>query len=131
MARGVPHDDTIRAAAIADLMLGCTISEVSRKHAVDRKTVRAWKESYAGDSPLPPAVPQQKQRDLGALVADYLATGLQALTAQARVAGDPQWIAKQPAGELAIFHGVLADKLVRILASLEAGEPIPPPPDGG
>ena len=130
MARGVPHDDTIRAAALADLLLGCTISEVARKHGVDRKTVRGWKDAYPQVSPSPPVVPQQKERDLGALVADYLATGLQTLTAQARVAGDPDWITQQPAGELAIFHGVLADKLVRILAALETSDVSPTPSHG-
>jgi hypothetical protein len=123
MARGIPADDAVRAAAIADVTLGCSISEAARKHGVSRTTVQRWCKAQGVDlATCAPLVPQ-KRTDLGARIAEYLDTGLQALTAQARVAGDPEYIKKQPAGELAILHGVLSDKLVRILAAIEPANP--------
>ena len=35
--------------------------------------------------------------------------------------GDPEWLKKQSAGELAVLHGVAVDKGIRLLEALEAG----------
>jgi hypothetical protein len=48
--------------------------------------------------------------------------GLETLEAQARAFRDPAYLARQPAGELAVLHGVLADKLIRILSAFEPVE---------
>ncbi len=56
---------------------------------------------------------------LAALVARYLEAGLETLIAQHDVIRDPEWIRKQPAGELAVLRGVEADKIVKILQLID------------
>jgi hypothetical protein len=116
-----PYSDEIRAQVLAQLALGVSISALSREYHISRATISSWRQA-AGLGDLAP-IDQQKRQDLGELIAEYLRAGLAALAAQAVEAARPAWITRQPAGELAVFHGVLADKLVRILAALEgAGE---------
>ena len=55
---------------------------------------------------------------IGALIVDYLEQALETLSAQARTFADESWLRKQDASELAVLHGVLADKTIRILEAL-------------
>lgn len=62
--------------------------------------------------------------DVQGLVEAYLGEILVTLRIQARQFAEPAWLARQPAADLAVLHGVVADKAFRILAALEdAGEP--------
>src|SRR4051794_37017624 len=101
MARGVAHSDELRAAVIADLLLGATISEVARRHGIHhgihRKSVTGWADAAGMELATTAPVLQGETADLRASVAKYLDTSLEALTAQARVVADSQWIEKQPA----------------------------------
>jgi hypothetical protein len=54
---------------------------------------------------------------LGELIVEYMVVGLEAMIAQARVFGDPEYCRRQDAGALAISHGVLTDKLTGIAAT--------------
>lgn len=110
------YSDEIRAAAIAAVAAGASIASVARQHGVSRRAVQIWRDQ----AHLAPSVSQQNQVQLGELIADYLRTGLAALASEARLFGDPDWLKGQSASDLAILHGVLADKLVRILAGVEA-----------
>lgn len=124
MPRGKPHSPETKAAVMAALLTGQSISEVARQFKLDRKTVRTWKER-AGivDSPESPLVPQEKKIELGDLIVGYLTEIITTLTAQARTFRDEQWVKGQDASEVAVLHGVLADKALRILSALEpAGE---------
>lgn len=117
MAR-ILYDDDTKAAALVDLMAGSSVSAVAKKYGASRQTVRVWRDT----TNVQPVVSQEKRVDLGERLFRYLDSGLAALEAQARVAADPAYIRAQPAGELAILHGVLADKLVRVLAALEPAD---------
>lgn len=109
------YSDETKAAVLAAIASGTSILNASRQFKVPRSTVRTWCRS-AGLSPL---VTPEKKQDLGALVARYLTAGLETLEAQARLFADPEWVKKQSAGELAVLHGVLADKLIRVLSAVE------------
>lgn len=63
-----------------------------------------------------------KKDRIGRLVFAYLEANLQALTAQAYVASQPEYIDRQPADGLAILHGVMSDKSIRLLEALHASE---------
>lgn len=115
------YSDEVRAQVLAAVMQGVPVKQVARQFRISPTTVRNWRQA-AGLTELVPINPEKK-RDLGELLASYLRTGLEALEAQARTAADPAWIQKQPADQLAILHGVIADKLVRVLAALEPAEP--------
>jgi hypothetical protein len=111
------YTDELRAQVIADAALGMSRSAIARKHDIPRTTVIAWVSSH--EPPLPTVSDNQKQ-DLGALVYDYLVAGLEALSSQARVMGDPEWFKGQ--GATAHFiHGTLADKLVIVFGGVERG----------
>lgn len=107
------YTDEAKAAALADLVL-IGPGAASAKYGIPAGTLRSW-QSHANP------VATLKKDHIGALVATYLEANLQALTAQAYVASDPEYINKQPAESLAILHGVMADKSVRLLEALHAG----------
>lgn len=114
--------DEVKAAALADLLL-LSPSAVAAKHGIKRATVYKWIErqehlAYTGGSELSNVVELKKSR-IGALALAYLEANLNAQIAQAYVTSDPNYINRQPAGELAILHGVLADKSIRLLEALQ------------
>lgn len=110
------HSEEIKAAALADLVLlgpGATAA----KYDIPLGTLKTWQQQY--DIVHDPSV---KKAVIEALAMTYLEASLQALTAQAYVTSQPEYINRQPAGELAILHGVMADKSVRLLDALAAGD---------
>lgn len=62
-----------------------------------------------------------------ALLGAYIEQGIITLTEQLRIAGTEEYVRSQNAHDLAIFHGVAADKLLRVLAALRPVEPDPAP----
>ena len=112
MARGRPTPPAQKAAATAHLLTGASAAEASATSGVALRTVERIKAEMAADGGG-----KQTSWDYAALVGAYLGECLQTLTRQVRVCGDPDWIAQQPARDLAIFHGVVADKVLAILAA--------------
>ena len=121
--------DEVKAAALADLVFMAPAA-VAAKYGLKRSTVNGWKSLERpgsdlltmGDATL---ISVKKQR-IGALMLEYLEASLNALAAQAYVTSDPNYIAKQPADQLAILHGVIADKSIRLVEALhrsEGGDP--------
>ncbi len=51
----------------------------------------------------------------GGLLMEHLEASLRSLIAQSKQMADPEWIRRQPAGDLAILFGVLTDRTMRIL----------------
>lgn len=125
--------DEVKAAAMADLLL-MSPAAVAAKYGLKPATVRAWKSMESAAQALAalpePGVITLKKHRVTALMLEYLEASLNALTAQAYVASDPEYINKQPASELAILHGVIADKSVRLVEALQHGAPDPAPPAG-
>jgi hypothetical protein len=113
--------DEVKAAALADLVLLSPFT-VASKYGVSPSTVRSWK---ARDLPVVLESLQhlatQKRDRIAVLALEYLEANLNALTSQAYVASNPNYINRQPAGELAILHGVLADKSIRLIDALHRG----------
>lgn len=117
-AREYPPE--VKAAAIAAVTAGASVSAAARQCGVSRRAVQIWRDQ-AG---LTPNVSHEKRVDLGELIGDCLVSGFQALAAIARAASDPEWIKRQDAGQLATFYGVLHDKQLRVVAGLQPTEPI-------
>ena len=105
-----------KAAVMAALLAGQGVTEIAESYNIPAPTIRRWRTEITAEQRAALAA---KKADLGELISGYLAAILTALTAQAGVAADPAWIRQQPADELAVFHGVLADKGFRIIAALE------------
>ncbi len=104
-------------------------SAVAAKHGIKRATIYKWLER---DKPLVDVngvvlsnIVELKKARIGALAMEYLEANFNAQIAQAYVTSDPNYINRQPAGELAILHGVLADKSIRLLEALHGRQDEP------
>ena len=116
------YSDEVKAAALAALASGESAAVVAVRLALPVGTVRGWKyRLLTGGSTG--AVSAGVRDRIGELVLQYLSESLRALREQAKVFGDPEWIGRQPAGDIAILHGVMCDKSIRILEALEGPEP--------
>jgi len=111
----------VKAQVLIDFALGMSKAAIARKHSLPRTTVIDWITTQ--ESPIPTVTDIEKKDDLGALVYEYLATGLNALIAQAREAARPEYIRAQPADALYLLHGTIADKLIAIFGAIERGQP--------
>lgn len=101
-------------------------SAVAAKYGLKRDTVYKLRERELSNGPMS-ALPvsklvELKKQRIGALMMEYLEASLNALAAQAYVTSDPNYIVKQPADQLAILHGVIADKSIRLVEALHRSE---------
>ena len=104
---------------MAALLEGQSISHVSKEYRIPRGTVAGWsaglrKEGVSG-------VSDEKRKEIGELLVEYLRANLNALRSQAEVFTDRDWLLKQGASEAATLHGVMTDKAVRLIEAF--GEP--------
>lgn len=113
----------VRAAAMAALLQGQSVNEVARTYKVPKGTVSDWKR-MAQESVGEPDNPTQKDNRglIGELLTEYLANNLRALNAQAQLLADTGWLRTQSLQEVAVAHGIMTDKAVRLLEALSAGE---------
>lgn len=119
MARGKAHDSETKAAALAALLAGQSVSQVAREYHLNRATVIAWRDAAGlGSTPVQP----EKRAEIGEQVADYLRAVLGTLAIQARVFADEGWLKRQDAADAAVLHGVLTDKAIRLLEALDPGD---------
>jgi transposase-like protein len=110
-----------KAAVLAALLAGQSISQASEQFGIPLGTVNAWS-SRQRPQMQPNAPNALVKKEMGDLILEYLRQVLTTLTAQQRVFADEEWLRKQPASELAVLHGVSADKAFRLL---EAFKPEP------
>lgn len=110
---------------MAALMTGQSVSSLAREYHIPKGTVSGWKEKafeVAGGvaTVATPSDPKKDavKSDIGALLLDYLQAALRTLKSQVEVFGDREWLKKQPASEVAVLHGVIADKTVRLLEGI-------------
>ena len=107
------YSDETRAQVMAALMAGQSIGQVSREYKIPKSTVSRWK-----NDPVPTDGTQK--RDIGELILKYLQANLEALYSQAKVFTDEKWLKKQEASQLAVLHGVMTDKAIRIIEAMDA-----------
>lgn len=111
--RGRKHPDEVQAQVMAALLAGQGIMEVSRQYNLPESTIREWV-----DSDTIAEVRAQKGREIERLLFNYLTANLKALEAQAQVVTEAEYIKQQPADSLAVLHGVMADKSIRLLEAI-------------
>lgn len=105
------YEVTVKAAVMAALLAGQSISSVAQEYQIPRGTVCKWSASMRRTQ----ADGITKKPEIGDLLTRYLEANLQALAKQMEVFSDVDWLKKQPASELAVLHGVMADKSIRLL----------------
>lgn len=110
------YSPEVKAAAMSALMAGQGVDQVASQYDVPASTLRGWKSKLRNEG----HVPTQKKEAVGELLIRYIETNLKTLVAQSKVFGDPEWIRQQDAQEMAVLHGVITDKTVRILEAMGA-----------
>lgn len=124
------YDDDTKAAVMAELAAGQGVGAVAKKYEIPAGTVKSWKKRLKGEQP----VASEKKEAIGDLLVKYLETNLQTLRVQSEAFRDREWLARQSASEVAILHGVLTDKTVRLLEALGGPDDATPDdatPDAG
>jgi transposase-like protein len=118
MAKRVYPPET-RAAVVAALLEGQAASKVAADYKLPEGTVKAWaSRTRRGASELRSVAPE-KRDEIGDLLIQYLRTNLATLKIQSEATfRDPAWLKKQNAADVAVLHGVLTDKTVRMLEAL-------------
>ena len=111
----------MKAAVMAALLSGQAIAEVAREYKIPEGTIKAWR-ARAKDASQVAAVAAGKKEAIGDLLLEYLHTNLSTLKAQAIVFADSEWLRKQGADELAVLHGVMTDKAIRLLEALSRAD---------
>ena len=104
---------------MAALLAGQSVSAVASEYKVPRGTIARWRAAAADIIETERA---QKSTSIDELLRGYLEANLTALREQTKVFSDERWLKKQDASEVAVLHGVLADKAVRLLEAF-GGEP--------
>lgn len=106
------YSDETKAAVMAALLEGQSIGQVAREYKIPKGTISNWKNRYKG-----PENGTQK-KEIGDLLLEYLRANLEALKAQVDVFKDPQWLKHQTASDVAVLHGVMTDKAIRLLEAM-------------
>lgn len=121
MSKNRSYSDETKAAVMAALLEGQSVSSVAREYKIPKGTVSNWKRKAKEEAGGVQADRTQK-KEIGDLLIDYLQANLKALRAQAEVFTDPVWLSKQGAAEAATLHGVMTDKAVRLIEAFGEDE---------
>src|SRR5690606_22248922 len=102
-----------KAAVMAALLVGQGVAEVAKEYRLPQSTVSRWKAEARSEAGL--------SEDIGELLLTYLRQSLSTLRAQAEFFGNTDWLRRQKAADVAVLHGVMTDKAVRLLEAMEGG----------
>jgi transposase-like protein len=103
---------------MAALLTGQSVSSVAREYNLPKGTVSRWNQRKHEMIVMGPSGTDPKKAEMGALLLDYLSEALKTLKKQVVAVGDENYIKQQPASEIAVLHGVIADKSIRLLEAL-------------
>lgn len=117
MARRSYSEET-KAAVMAALLEGQSLNYVAKEYNIPKSTVANWSAELNREG----VVPNQKKEEIGNLLVSYIALSLKTLQRQVKKFADEKWLEKQSASEVAVLHGVIADKTIRLLEALSGPE---------
>lgn len=120
MARGIQHSDETKAAVMAALLAGQSITDVASEYSLPVGTVKTWAASNKRRD-VANVEPQKRER-IGQLLMEYLEANLETLKTQTVVFRDEKWLLKQSASDVAVLHGVITDKAIRLLEAFGKAE---------
>lgn len=123
--KGKPIPSEVRAQVMAALLTGQGVCEVARSFQLPDSTVSRIKKTIDPKqlADVGRQLEEKKRFDFQARMLEFLDDNLKTLQAIAKEAARPEYIQKQPASELAVLYGVIADKSFRIAGALEPAEP--------
>jgi len=116
------YSEEIKAQVLAALLTGQSVSSVSREYKIPKATVSSWKSR----DPLGVAKHATQKEDDGleiaGLLQSYLKENIKALIAQTKLFSNPEWLKEQDAPGVAVLHGVMTDKAVRLMEAFGAND---------
>lgn len=128
------HSEEKKAQAVAALLAGVKVGEVSRRYGIPKATVSRFKSGIA--EYLETHATQDQRDRIGELLLSLLTANIQGLGSMARNATTAEALAGQDIRSVAKLHGAIGDLTVRLLyVAMDAGvfpewnkmERIPPP----
>lgn len=111
------YSEDTKAAVVSALLTGQSVSSIAREYSIPKGTVSAWKNRGVTQKAT-----QKRADDIGELIISYLQANLKALQVQAESFSDREWLKEQGASELAVLHGVMTDKAIRLLEAMGAND---------
>jgi transposase-like protein len=118
------YTDETKAAVLAALLAGQSVSHVAKEYKMPVGTVKGWK-SKELNATENNAVITQKKAALGDLILGLLEEELISLQEMSRAFRDREWLAKQNAADAAVLFGVMQDKAFRKIEALDRGNARP------
>lgn len=118
------HSPETRAAVVAALLAGQSVSSVAREYNLPKGTVSAWKNRT--ETPGVAESATQKGSQIGDLLVELLETNIRGLINAASVLHNAAWLADQNAAELGTFIGITHDKVIRMLEAMDRASATPP-----
>ncbi len=128
------YSPEVKEAVRLGLLTGQSMADLATTYNVPLSTVKSWKaRGFGHPASIPagqPAEPDPARlpppaarisREIGEQMVSYIMEAIHALRAQMNVIGDETWLRQQRASEIAILYRTLADKVVELLAAIEAG----------
>lgn len=108
---GEGPDSAIRAAVLASLLMGKSVSQIAIQYNLPYSTVRYWAERFDITNPV------QRRDQLSEKLLTFVEAEIESLLAISLTTRDEDWILDQSASELAQFVAVKQDRLLNILAA--------------
>lgn len=102
---------------MAALLAGQRVTEVAQQFQVSKATVSRIKATIDHDTLK--QIETKKGEDFGELLGDYLRETLITLSEQTIFFRNEEWLKQQTAADVAVLHGVAADKAIRLLEAIE------------
>ncbi len=124
MTRGVAHSAELRAQVVAAIMAGTSISQAAKQFGLNKALVSRWAASVATVATEQRAHARDPEA-IGALLLELIAAHVQTLQTQLQAASRADWLAQQPAAELAQLLVAERDTLIRLLAGLRPADDPP------
>lgn len=118
MARGRDYSNETKAAVMAALLAGQSVSSTAKQYNIPKGTVSSWKDQAANMRRVESDSTQKKDLNrIGDSLIDLVTTEIESLIEISKITRDPRWVKAQTAADLAVFAGVKHDKLMRMLES--------------
>jgi transposase-like protein len=124
------YSDQTKAAVMAALLTGQSISSVATEYKLPKGTVSGWRKQIATEIRAEATQKASESPTLDQLLFAYVTENMKTLREQSVFFRSVDWLKGQDASELAVLHGVLADKTIRLL-EVFGGNPDAAVLDGG
>lgn len=124
MKKKKPHSPEVRAAVIAALMAGQSVSQVAKEYKLPKGTVSNWK--HRKTEGVRTSETQKGTSAIGELLIDLVRENLKGLIEVSKLLQDSVWLRTQDAAEIGTLAGITHDKTTRMLEALgssDAGSP--------